>query len=89
MTAAELRACKLDGDTGPRVRVYDHGEALDELHAEVIVDATGLAKPQRKELRVRLMTLAQQRGLFVSPHLPPEENKRAEGTQCDLIMPPA
>jgi hypothetical protein len=89
MTAGELRGCGLDGDNGLRVRVYDHGEASDELHAEIVVDATGLGKPQRHELRVRLMTLAQQRGLYVSPHLPPEEVKRAEETQCALIMPPA
>ncbi len=89
MTAAELRACKLDNDTESRVRVYDAGDELDQLHAEVIVDASGLKKPQRKELRVRLMTLAQQRGLFVSPHLPAEDISRAEGTQCELHMPPA
>lgn len=89
MTAAELRACKLDDDTTPRVRVYDAGNASDQLHAEVIVDATGLKKPQRKELRVRLMTLAQKRGLFVSPHLPAEDLARAEGTQCKLHLPPA
>lgn len=84
MTAADLRACKLDGDTASRVRVYDAGDASDALHAEVIVDATGLNKPQRKELRVRLMTLAQQRGLFVSPHLPAQDFNRARGTQCEL-----
>lgn len=89
MTAAELRACKLDDDTAPRVRVYDAGDASDQLHAEIIVDATGLKKPQRKELRVRLMTLAQQRGLFVSPHLPAEDVGRAEGTQCELHLSPA
>lgn len=87
MTAAELRACKLDSDTAPRVRVYDAGDASDKLHAEVIVDATDLKKPQRKELRVRLMALAQQRGLFVSPHLPAEDLSRAEGTQCELHLP--
>ncbi len=86
MTAAELRACKLDGDEAPRVRVYDAGDASDQLHAEVIVDATGLKKPQRKELRVRLMTLAQQRGLFVSPYLPAADLGRAEGTQCKLHL---
>lgn len=84
MTAADLRACKLDGDTASRVRVYDAGDVSDRLHAEVIVDATGLNKPQRKELRVRLMTLAQQRGLFVSPHLPAQDFNRARGTQCEL-----
>jgi hypothetical protein len=89
MTAAELRACKLEGDTVPRVRVYDAGDASDQLHAEVIIDATGLKKPQRKELRVRLMTLAQRRGLFVSPHLPDEDRRRAEGTQCELHLPAA
>ena len=88
MTAAELRTCKLDDDTASRVRVYDAGGASDQLHAEIIVDATGLKKPQRKELRVRLMTLAQRRGLFVSPHLPAEDIRRAEGTQCELHFPP-
>lgn len=89
MTAVELRACKLDDDTTSRVRVYDAGDTSDQLHAEIVVDATGLNKPQRKELRVRLMTLAQQRGLFVSPHLPAEDFGRAEGTQCELHLPPA
>ncbi len=89
MTAAELRACKLDGDTVSRVRVYDAGvDASDDLHAEIIVDNTDLKKHQRKELRVRLMTLAQQRGLFVSSHLAAEDIGRAEGTQCDLCLPP-
>lgn len=87
MTAAELRACKLDDDTASRIRVYDAGDASNQLHAEIIVDATDLKKPQRKELRVRLMTLAQQRGLFVSPHLPAEHIGRAEGTQCELHLP--
>lgn len=87
ITVAELRTCKLDGDDTARVRVYDAGKAADELHAEIIVDAAGLKKPQRKELRVRLMTLAQQRGLFVSPHLPPEDRYRAEGTLCELHWP--
>jgi len=38
---------------------------------------------------VRLMTLAQQRGLFVSPHLPAEDFGRAQGTQCELHLPAA
>jgi hypothetical protein len=88
MTASELRACKLDGDTASRVRIYDAGDDVsDTLHAEVIVDATGLNRSQRKELRVRLMTLAQQRGLFVSPHLPSQDIHRAAGTQCELHLP--
>lgn len=89
MTAAELRACRLDDDTVLRVRVYDAGDASDQLHAEIIVDATGLKRPQRKELRVRLMTLAQQRGLFISPHLPAEDLGRAKGAQCELRFSPA
>ncbi|MBU0688445.1 MAG: hypothetical protein KJ850_08890 [Gammaproteobacteria bacterium] len=88
MTAAELRACKLDGDTLPRVRVYDAGEnASDVLHAEIIVDSSDLKRHQRKELRVRLMTLAQRRGLFVSSHLSVEDIDRAKGTQCELHTP--
>lgn len=87
MTAGDLRACRLDRDTSPRVRVYDAGDASDELHAEIIVDDTGLNKSEKKEMRVRLMTLAQQRGLFVSPHLPPEDLSRAKGTQCTLHLP--
>jgi hypothetical protein len=87
MTAGELRACKLDRDTGPRVRVYDAGEESDDLHAEIIVDDTGLNRPEKKELRVRLMTIAQQQGLFVSPYLPADDLSRAEGTQCTLHMP--
>ena len=89
MSAAELRACKLDSDTASRVRVYDAGEESDQFHAEIVVDATGLKKHQRKEMRVRLMVLAQQRGLFVSPHLSAEDVGRDEGTQCELHLPPA
>lgn len=88
MTAAELRKCKLDDDNAPRVRVYDAGDASDQLHAEIIVDATGLKKPQRKEMRVRLMMLAQQRGLFISPHLSEDDLGRAKGTQCELHPSP-
>jgi flavin-dependent dehydrogenase len=88
MSAAELRACKLDSDKASRVRIYDAGEASDQLHAEIVVDATGLSRPQRKELRVRLMVLAQRRGLFVSPHLPAEDFGRAERTQCEMHLPP-
>ena len=87
MTAAELRECKLAGDV-PRVSVYDAGEDSNKLHAEIIVDDTGLGRSQRKELRVRLMTLAQRRGLYVSPHLPSEDIIRAEETQCLLHLPP-
>lgn len=86
MTAAELKACKLDSDSTPRVRVYDAGKASDELHAEIIVDATGLTKVQRKEMRVRLMSLAQQRGLYVSPHLPENELEIAKQVQCELHL---
>jgi hypothetical protein len=88
MTAAELRACKLDGDTVSRVRVYDAGHVSDELHAEIFVDATDLTRVQSKELRLRLMNLAQQRGLFVSPHLAEEDHGRAHETQCELHWPP-
>ena len=84
MTAGKLRACKLDRDTGPRVRVYDAGEESDKLHAEIIVDDTGLNRPEKKELRVRLMIIAQQQGLFVSPYLGAGDLSRAEGTQCTL-----
>ena len=87
MTAGELRACKLDRDTGPRVRVYDAGEVSDELHAEIIVDDTGLNRPEKKELRVRLMTIAEQQGLYVSPYLGAGDLSRAEGTQCTLHLP--
>lgn len=86
MTAGELRDCKLARDTGPRVRVYDAGNESDELHAEIIVDDTGLTRPEKKELRVRLMTIAQQQGLFVSPYLPAGDFERAEGTQCKLNL---
>lgn len=87
IVAGDLRACKLDSETASRVRVYDAGDAADTLHAEVIVDETGLNKPQKKELRVRLMTLAMQRGLFVSPHLPEEAQSRAQETLCELHLP--
>lgn len=87
VNAAELRACVLDGEAESRVRVYDAGNPGDALHAEVMVDAAGLARDKRKELRVRLMALAEQRGLFVSPYLPVEQHARAVSTQCNLHMP--
>lgn len=89
MTAGELRSFRLDGDDTARVRVYDAGnDPSDSLHAEVIADATGLQKQQRKVLRVRLMNLANQRGLYVSPFLDAEGQKRAESSQCHLNAPP-
>lgn len=87
MTAGELRACKLDRDKGARVRVYDAGDEEDQLHAEIIVDDTDLNRPEKKELRLRLMVVAQRKGLFVSPHLPADNFNRAEGTQCALNLP--
>jgi hypothetical protein len=76
VTARELRELQLDGAPQKigRVRVYDAGHSADDsLHADVMVDAsdlTGGLKAQRKLLRVKLMTVACRRGLFVSPHLP-------------------
>ncbi|MBJ9687820.1 hypothetical protein I5589_12075 [Burkholderia vietnamiensis] len=88
MTAGELRSFRLDGDDTARVRVYDAGnDPTDSLHAEVIADATGLQRQQRKVLRVRLMNLANQRGLYVSPFLDSEGQKRAESSQCQLNAP--
>ncbi|CAE6828633.1 hypothetical protein [Paraburkholderia nemoris] len=92
MTAGELRKCRLlgdgNGDDTARVRVYDAGhEASDSLHADIIADASGLKKQQRHELRVRLMNLAEQRGLHVSPYLDSEGQLRAESSQCVLVQP--
>jgi hypothetical protein len=90
MTAGELRNCRLpgDGDDTARVRVYDAGDdASDSLHADIIADASGLKKQQRHELRVRLMNLAEQRGLHVSPFLDSEGQRRAESSQCLLVQP--
>ena len=84
MTAEELRTCKLNGEDTSRVRVYDAGDPLNELHAEIIVDARGLEKRQKKELRVRLMTLATRRGLFVSPYLSEQDRQVAIDTKCEL-----
>lgn len=83
--AGELRACKLDDDTLERVRVYDAANSPDDpLHADVIIDDSGLTRPKRKELRLRLMILAERRGLYVSPYLSSEGLERAVGTGCDL-----
>lgn len=76
VTARELRELQLEDAPRKmgRVRVYDAGHtANDSLHADVMVDAsdlTGELKAQRKLLRVKLMTVACRRGLFLSPHLP-------------------
>lgn len=90
MTAGELRNCRLpaDKDDVARVRVYDAGhEASDSLHADVIADGSGLGKRQRHELRVRLMSVAEQRGLHVSPFLDEDGLRTAGGSQCELIEP--
>ena len=90
MTAGELRSFRLNGDDRARVRVYDAGnDESDPLHAEIIADTTGLQKPQRHELRVRLMKLAEQRGLHVSPYLDLEGRRRVESSQCLLVPPSA
>ena len=90
LTAGELRSLRLDGDDSARVRVYDAGDdEPDPLHAEIIADASGLQKQQRHKLRVRLMALAEQRGLHVSPYLDPEGQRRAENSQCLLVQPSA
>ncbi len=90
MTAGDLRSFRLNGDDKARIRVYDAGcDESDPLHAEIIADASGLQKQQRHELRVRLMKLAEQRGLHVSPYLDPEGRRRAESSQCHLVLPSA
>ena len=90
MTAGELRSFRLDGEDRARVRVYDAGDdESDPLHAEIIADAPRSQKQQRHELRVRLMVLAEQRGLYVSPYLDLEGQRRAESTQCLLVQPSA
>ena len=88
MTAGELRSFRLTAEDRARVRVYDAGDdESDPLHAEIIADASGWQKQQRHELRVRLMALAEQRGLHVSPYLDPEGLSRAESSQCLLVRP--
>lgn len=88
MTASELRSFRLNVDDKARVRVYDAGnDESDPLHAEIIADTTGLQKQQRHELRVRLMKLAEQRGLHVSPYLDIEGQRRVESSQCLLVRP--
>jgi hypothetical protein len=90
MTAYELRAIQMEVDIQPRVRVYDAGQLeTDSLHAEIVADGRGLARPLKHELRVRLMVLAQQRGLYVSPFLSEEGLGRALGCRCTLNYPPA
>ena len=90
MTAGELRSFRINGDDKARVRVYDAGnDESDPLHAEIIADASGLQRQQRHELRVRLMALAEQRGLYVSPYLDLEGQRRAESSQCQLVWPTA
>ncbi|MBK9441331.1 MAG: hypothetical protein IPN53_08445 [Comamonadaceae bacterium] len=90
MTAGELRSFRLNGGIKALVRVYDAGnDESDPLHAEIIADSSGLQKQQRHELRVRLMTLAEQRGLHVSPHLDQEGLHRAESSKCLLVRPSA
>lgn len=92
VTAEELRSCRFDEDAEntPRVRVYDAGHhPTDSLHADVIADADCPGskkeqKEQRHKLRVRLMKLAEERGLFVSPFLTDDEKSKAEMTQVQL-----
>ena len=90
MTAGDLRRVRLNADDKARIRVYDAGnDESDSLHAEIIIDASGLQRQQRHELRVRLMKLAEQRGLYVSPYLDQQGLHRAECSQCCLVQPSA
>lgn len=77
VTANELRELQVSAVRKGRVRVYDAAHTTDDpLHADVMVDAsdlTGDLKPLRKLLRVMLMNVACRRGLFVSPHLAPDD----------------
>lgn len=85
VTAGELRACSFETVQPGRIRVYDAGhEDVDALHADCIGDDRGLEKHERHQLRVRLMKLAEKRGLFVSPHLSEEDRHLAEKTQIEL-----
>jgi hypothetical protein len=87
MTAGELRSVRLIGENKARVRVYDAGNhESDPLHVEIIADAAELKKEQRHLLRVRLMAVAEQRGLHVSPYLDEEGRYRAESSQCQLVQ---
>jgi len=83
-----LRACQLPGDEVKRVRVYDAGTELeDPYHADVILNVADLSKAQKKELRLRLMTLATKDGLYVSPFLSGEEMERAMRSEVKINLP--
>ena len=86
MTAGELRNIKLDNHERAPVRVYDAGiEESDPLHAEIVADGSSMQKIQRHMLRVRLMKLAEKRGLHISPYLDEKGLHIAQGCNCCLV----
>lgn len=65
-------------------------EKIEETQEEKIAREAREAKQIkqiRHMIRVKLMYLAQQKGLFLSPHLSDENYKLAENTGCELKMP--
>lgn len=76
--ASELRQIKLPDAAGKSgVRVYDTAPSQsDSLHADVMVDVSQIQnniKQGRKLLRVMLLTAAYKRGVFLSPHVSPDD----------------
>lgn len=87
VTAGELRKVQMEVVRKGRVRVYDAAHTPDDpLHADVMVDASGLDKSFRKLLRVMLMNEACRRGLYVSPHISPSDTNLLRD-QITLHMP--
>lgn len=88
MTAAELRTFQIESETRQRVRVYDAALVeTDPLHAEILADGSDLKKHLKHEMRVRLMALAELRGLYVSPFLSEAGLSRARNIGCNLNYP--
>jgi len=61
-----------------RTRVYDTGKEGDDLHADIVADTRAFAtsgmtdkqqKVARKLVRLKLLKLAEARGLHASPYL--------------------
>ena len=75
-----LRAVQLDeAPKVARIRAYDAADRPDDpLHADVIADDAGLDRRLRKLLRVKLMTLATSRGIYLSPFLPHDDPARTK-----------
>lgn len=84
--AEALRGISVDALPN-RIRVYDTSLPDNQLHADIIGNASHLDKALKHQLRVKLFLMARDSGLFLSPVLIPEIETSKLG--MDIHMPQA